>query len=260
MRPPRVLALLTWGYLAWSLVPVVVAVTASLGSGPLGDGRATFDAYRAVLGDGETRAAFEHSLVLALVAVLVAVPLGTALGIALGHLERRAWRAVRGVLFAAVALPHAALAVVAMYLVLFASPFHLDTGAQIVGHVTLTLPFVALIVWTRMLFLDPGYEEQAADLGAPPSGALVRVLVPMCRPAIVVAAAVAFAISFNELPVSQYLCTPSECRTVPMLLGGQVLGDVPPPAFAIGVIATLVSLATLVLILPVFRVARRRST
>ena len=108
-----------------------------------------------------------------------------------------------------------------MYLVLFASPFYLDTPAELLGHITLAIPFVALIVWIRMRLLDGTIEEQAADLGAPPGSVVVRVLVPLSVPALVVAATVAFAISFNELPISRYLCTPNECRTVPTLLGGR---------------------------------------
>jgi ABC-type spermidine/putrescine transport system permease subunit II len=73
----------------------------------------------------------------------------------------------------------------------------------------------------------------------------------------VVATVVAFTVSFNELPVSQYLCTPPECRTVPMALGGQVLGDVPPTSFALGMIATLVSIASLGVLVPVLRSGRR---
>jgi ABC-type spermidine/putrescine transport system permease subunit II len=166
-------------------------------------------------------------------------------------------------LIASIALPHAVFGIVLMYLVLFASPFHLDTPAQLVGHITLAIPFVALIVWIRMRLLDATtVEEQAADLGAPPGSIVVRVLVPLSIPALVVAATVAFAISFNELPVSRYLCTPNECRTVPMLLGGRAIGDVPPSEVAIGVVATLISLAILGVLLAAVvgtrRVARRR--
>jgi spermidine/putrescine transport system permease protein len=262
VRRPWFLATITWAYLGWSLLPLAAAVGASLGTGPLGDGGLSLDAYRSAFADSEIRAAFLQSTLLAVATVAVAVPLGGALGLGLAHLQGRRWRGVRATLIAAIALPHAVFGIVLMYLVLFASPFHLDTPAQLVGHVTLAIPFVALIVWIRMRLLDATVEEQAADLGAPPASIVVRVLVPLSVPALVVAATVAFAISFNELPLSRYLCTPNECRTVPMLLGGRALGDVPPSEVAIGVVATLISLAILgILLVGVVgtrRVARRR--
>jgi spermidine/putrescine transport system permease protein len=262
VRRPWFLATITWAYLAWSLLPLAVAVGASLGSGPLGDGGVSLDAYRSALGQSEVRAAFLHSTLLAVVTVVIAVPLGGALGLGLAHLHGRRWRAVRATLIASIALPHAVLGIVLTYLVLFVSPFHLDTPAQLVGHVTLAIPFVALIVWIRMRLLDATVEEQAADLGAPPASIVLRVLVPLSVPALVVASTVAFAVSFNELPVSRDLCTPNECRTVPMLLGGRAVGDVPPSEVAIGVVATVISLAILgILVVGVVgtrRVAGRR--
>ena len=95
-----------------------------------------------------------------------------------------------------------------------------------------------------MLFLDVSYEEQVADPGAPPRSTLTRVLLPLCAPAIVVAATVSFAVSFNELARSRYLCTPHQCQTMTMLIGRDG-GDAPLPAVAIEVIATGLSVVLL---------------
>ena len=260
MRRPWVLATVTWVYLGWSLLPLVVAVGASLDRGPLGAGGLSLDAYRFAFESTETRAVFLHSARLAFATVAIAVPLGGALGIGLAHLRTRGWRALLIGLIALIALPHVAFGIVLQYLVLFATPYHLGWPSQLIGHVTLALPFVALIVWIRMRTLDRAVEEQAADLGAPPGAIVGRVLLPLAAPALVVAATVAFAISFNELPVSRYLCTPNECRTVPMILGGgRAAREVPPRQVAIGVVATLVSLAALGVLLGGLTGARRVS-
>jgi ABC-type spermidine/putrescine transport system permease subunit II len=145
------------------------------------------------------------------------VPIGTALGLGLAHISGRGWRGVRGSLLILIALPHLALAVALFYLFAFVVRANLDATAQLVAHVTIALPFVALIVWTRTLLLDGSYEEQAADLGSPPLSTVRRVLLPLCAPAIVVAAAVAFALSFNEIPLSDLLCLPNDCRTIPVV-------------------------------------------
>jgi spermidine/putrescine transport system permease protein len=251
-RRPFVLAAVTYGYLAWSFLPLAAAIGMSLGWDALRDEGLSFGAYQAALHDTETRSAFVHGVSLALGTVVAAVPMGTALGLALAHLSGRAWRVVGAALLAMIALPHVALGVLLFYLFIFVVPIHLNTTTQLIGHVTVALPFVAFIVWVRMLFLNASYEEQAADLGAPPWSTVIRVVLPLCTPAIVAATAVAFAVSFNELPMSQYLCTPVDCQTIPMLIS-RAGGDVPSPAVAIGVIAMALSVGLLALMLLVTR-------
>jgi spermidine/putrescine transport system permease protein len=257
-RRPYVLAAVTWGYLAWSFLPLAVAFGMSLGWDPLRDvGGLSVGAYRAALRDTEMRGAFVQSVSLALGTVVVTVPMGTALGLALAHLSGRPWRVMGAALLAMIALPHAALGVLLFYLFLFVVPIHLNTMTQLIGHVTVALPLVALIVWVRVLILDASYEEQAADLGAPPWSTVTRVVLPLCTPAIVAATTVAFAASFNELPMSRYLCTPVDCQTIPMLIDrGE--GEVPPPAVAIAVIAIGLSVALLALMVLVTRAFTHR--
>jgi len=88
---------------------------------------------------------------------------------------------VRASLLILVALPHTALAVAVFYLFAFVIRAHLGSVAQSVAHVTVALPFVSLIVWTRVVLLDASYEEQAADLGASPLSTIRRVLLHCVR-------------------------------------------------------------------------------
>jgi len=255
-RRAPVLAAVTWAYVAWSLLPVVAAVVGSLH--PESTSMLGLDAYRFAW-RGETRQAFFQSVRLAILTVAVAVPLGTSLGLALAHLRHGPWRVVELGLLVLVALPHTVLAVMLFYVFVFLVPSRFTTPTQLLGHVTIALPFVALIVLIRLWYLDPAYEEQAADLGAPPLSATSRVIVPLCFPAMIVAATVAFTLSFNEIPISAYLCIPNECRTIPVMLSGRAIGTVPPPALAISALATLISVGTLVLAILAVRGLRGRS-
>lgn len=258
MRRPYVLAAVTWGYLAWSFLPLAVALAISIGWDPLTREFAlNLDAYRVALRGTGMRRVFLQSVRLALGTVVVAVPMGTALGLTLAHLVRRPWRLVGATLVAMIALPHVAVGFAFFYLFAFVIRVQVNTITQLIGHVTVALPFVALVVWTRVLFLDTSYEEQSADLGASPWSTVTRVLLPLCTPAILVAATVAFAVSFNELPLSRYLCTPVECQTIPMLIERDG-GDAPPPALAIAVIATGLSVALLGVTLLVTRAVAHR--
>lgn len=261
-RRPYVLATITWAYVAWSFLPVAVAVALSVGYDPLySTGSLDLSAYRAVFRATELRAVFVHSVVLAAATVMVAVPLGTAMGLGLAHLTRRRWRLLGGLLLVMIALPHLALGAAFFYLFLFVVRLPLDTGAQLIGHITVAIPFVVFIIWTRVLLLDTSYEEQAADLGAPPSSTVTRVLLPLCAPAIVVAFAFAFAVSFNELPLSHYLCGAVGCQTIPMYLGQRGQLDITPGLVALGMTASGLSLsifAVMSIVLLIERKSRRR--
>jgi ABC-type spermidine/putrescine transport system permease subunit II len=253
-----VLATITWVYLAWSLVPVAYAVRASLSAtGDTPPEGFSLDPFRFAFEDPETVAALAQSVRLALLTVVISVPLGTGFALAFRHLPGRAWRWMRAGLLAGIAMPSIVLAMVLLFLFAFVVKIGLNTQAQVIAHATLAIPFVTLIVLLRLLTLEDHLEEQAFDLGASPNQVVTRVLLPMLGPAIAVAAAVAFTISFNDLVLSRALCFPNECRTIPMFLyGGRALDDPSPVQFALAVSSVIASSALLAL--GAYALSRRR--
>ena len=85
-----ILATVTWAYIAWSLVPVLIAIQFSFNDGR---SRSTWQGFsfrwywgdptRSVLHDPSLRRALTNSLTLALVTMLIATPLGVALALGL---------------------------------------------------------------------------------------------------------------------------------------------------------------------------------
>jgi spermidine/putrescine transport system permease protein len=63
-------------------------------------------------------------------------------------------------------------------------PLLYNTGAVLLGLVYAYLPFMVLPIYATLERLDPALLEAAADLGARPWSALVRVIVPLTRPGI----------------------------------------------------------------------------
>jgi ABC-type molybdate transport system permease subunit len=147
--------------------------------------------------------------------------LGTTLALGIRHLPRRAAFAVYAVLVLAIAFPAAALGD-ALWLG-FSIPFRdfpfgefgwFGTRAQTVGLATLEVPFVVLIVSARLASIPFEQEEMAADLGAPPSGVIGRVLVPQVLPAIGGAAMVGFTIGMGEFVITDALRSTDDTRTL----------------------------------------------
>jgi spermidine/putrescine transport system permease protein len=261
-RAPVVLALITWGYLAWWFLPIAVAVRASFSTTDAFLPRGfTTDWYRFVLQDHELRAIFLRTLRLAALTVAIATPLGGALALGLDRWRGRTSTYLTGTALIAVATPQiaigAALFLVFAYVLTFVG---LDARAQMIAHVTLAIPFVAIIVRVRLAQLGRRYEEMAMDLGAPPRSSLRRVVLPLTAPAIVAGAVVAFTLSFDNLVLSEAVCLRLEsCRTVPMLMFGAVRGDAASPdIYAIATLALVVSLAGLAVVLGAVQLMRIR--
>src|SRR3954470_21228771 len=85
---PRFLALTTWLYILWSLVPVLLAVRFAFNSGRSRTSLQGWslrwfwqDPTLSVFHDPTLQAALKHSLVLAALVMVVATPLGTALAL-----------------------------------------------------------------------------------------------------------------------------------------------------------------------------------
>jgi spermidine/putrescine transport system permease protein len=131
------------------------------------------------------------------------------------------------------------------------------TTAQILGHVTFSISYVVVIVRGRLFSIGKQYEEAAADLGASPTVALTRVLLPLLTPAIVASAAVVFAISIDDFVISQWLSSGGDTDTVPIRIYSAARAAPLPSTNAIATVMLLVTLLSLVLAFVAWRTFTR---
>jgi spermidine/putrescine transport system permease protein len=258
---PRFLALTTWLYILWSLVPVALAIRFAFNEGRSrtslqGWSMRWFwqDPTLSVAHDPTLLSALKHSLVLALLVMVIATPVGTALALGMRRWTGRGSGPANIVLLLPLVTPELVFAV-GMFL-LFTTAFGfigLGTTAQAIGQVTFTLSWVVLIVRGRLLTIGRDVEEAAADLGAPPTQVVLRVLVPLLIPAMAASLLVSFALSIDDFVVSQYLASGSDTTTVPMRIYSQARGGPTPALNALATIMLLVSMLALVLAYLVFR-------
>jgi spermidine/putrescine transport system permease protein len=262
---PRFLAAITWIYILWSLVPVLLAIRFAFNSGRSRTSLQGWslrwfweDPTLSVFHDPTLQSALEHSLVLAVLVMAIATPLGTALALGM-----RRWRGPGSgtaniVLLLPLVTPELVFAV-GMFL-LFTTAFGfigLGTTAQAIGQVTFTLSWVVLIVRGRLATIGRDVEEAAADLGAPPMHVVGRVLVPLLVPAMLASLLVSFALSIDDFVVSQYLASGADTTTVPMRIYSQARGGPTPALNALATIMLLFSLLALVLAYVTFRALTR---
>jgi spermidine/putrescine transport system permease protein len=262
---PRLLAVTTWLYILWSLVPVLLAIRFAFNSGRSRTSLQGWslrwfweDPTLSVFHDPTLQAALRHSLVLAALVMVIATPLGTALALGMRRWVGRGSGTANIILLLPLVTPELVFAV-GMFL-LFSTAFGfigLGTTAQAIGQVTFTLSWVVLIVRGRLATIGRDVEEAAADLGAPPLHVVGRVLVPLLLPAMAASLLVWFALSIDDFVVSQYLASGADTTTVPMRIYSQARAGPTPALNALVTIMLVVSLLALVLAYVVFRALTR---
>jgi thiamine transport system permease protein len=76
------------------------------------------------------------------------------------------------------------------------------------AHILVALPFTARVVVPALHGLDPHLDESASLLGAPPLHRVLRLHLPLLRPALAVALGTAAALSLGDFGASLLLSTP----------------------------------------------------
>ncbi len=246
---PRMLRIVALAYIAWSLLPVLIAIQFSFNAGR---SRSTWQGFSlrwylfdgaSVARDESLRLALAQSLRLAFLTMLIATPLGVALAIGLARWRGRGARSANFLMLVPLVTPEIVMGV-ALFLV-FANLYDFisfGTWAQVLGHVTFSISFVVIIVRGRLFAIGRDYEEAAMDLGASPREALRRVLLPLLAPAIFSSFAIVFAISIDDFVISQFLSAGASSATIPVKLYSAARNA---PAPSLNALATLMLVGTM---------------
>jgi spermidine/putrescine transport system permease protein len=248
-RHPHALAAFTWAYVAWSLVPVLIAIQFSFNNGRSRTAWQGFsmrwywgDATRSVWHDESLRRALFNSLTLAGLTMLIATPLGVALALGLARWRGPGARGSNLLMLVPLATPEIVMG--SMLFLVFDNLFTFvpfGRPAQLLGHVTFSLSYVVVIVRGRLLTIGKEYEEAAQDLGASPLQALRTVLLPLLGPAIFASLMIVFATSIDDFVISAFLLSDASSETVPVKLYSSVR-TAPTPA--LNALATVMLLGT----------------
>jgi spermidine/putrescine transport system permease protein len=132
------------------------------------------------------------------------------------------------------------------------------TPAQVLGHVTWSIPYVVVVMRGRLFSIGKEYEEAAMDLGASPLEALRRVLLPLLYPAIFAGFMIVFALSIDDFVTSQFLSSGDRTTTIPMLLYSSGRSAPNPSLNALATVMLVLSLTSIgIAAFVLTRVARR---
>lgn len=211
--------------------------------------------YQQVLASGQFRAALTTSLEVAGLGVLGALILGTPAAFGLARRRTSVNALVNTVVFAPIAVPGVVIGV-ALLTTLDYSGIAAGLLPTVAAHVLLICPFVVLVVRARLTGLDPRIEEAARDLGARGIRVFRTILLPILATALLGAAILAAAISFDELIVTNF--TIGAGATLPVWIFSQARTGLTTAVNAIAVLLFGGSLCLIGLTALILRLQRSR--
>ena len=152
-------------------------------------------------GSSSLLAAVQNTLLIALAAAILSTLLGTVAAVGIHNLRGRSKQAVTFVNNIPMINPDVITGVSLFLLFVF---LHFSQGflTVILAHVTFGTPYVVLSVLPKLSQMNPNIYEAALDLGATPSLALRKVLIPQLKPGMISGFILAFTMSLDDFAVT----------------------------------------------------------
>jgi putative spermidine/putrescine transport system permease protein len=204
--------------------------------------------FRALAGHAPLLAALWLSVQVAGVVTLLSLAIGVPAALVLAKGEFAGKEALSGFFLAPLLLP---TLITGLALLLFFSPLRLTATLPglVLGHMTVTVPFVIRMMTTAFSTLPHDIEAAAATLGASPWRVVHRVTLPLAAPGLIACACLSFLLSFDETVISLFISGP-RASTLPVEMVRYVEGRTDPLIAALSVVLIL---ATLIVVIAVER-------
>ncbi|MCS3765620.1 MULTISPECIES: ABC transporter permease subunit [Bradyrhizobium] len=198
--------------------------------------------YEAYLTSGSWTAATLQSLAVGVPTALISLAIGTAAAMAIVRGSPRMRRIGYQLLLAPMIVP-GIISALAVYF-LFARLHLVNTSAGLViAHSIGAVPLVVIIVAASLQAQNVRLEHAAASLGAPRIVTIWLIVLPLIRPALIVAGFFAFLGSFDEFIFSLFLSGPNT-MTLPIKMWSGIREEITPTIAAVS--SLLIALTVIV--------------
>ena len=205
----------------------------------------TTEWYGTIFNSPEKLSAVRNTLILAMVSTAVSTVLGTMLGYGLSRYSFPGKKLFSWLMYIPVVIPDivAAVAMLMFFALMrdWLGLFELGLPTMIIAHITFQIPFIAIVVRSRLAGMDPAIEEAAHDLGAHTWQKFAHVTLPLMMPGVFAGAALAFTMSIDDFVVSFFTAGPG-ATTLPILIYSSVKRGITPD---INALSTLIVLASI---------------
>ena len=257
LAPGSALSVIYWLFAIYLMVPLLLMMLMSFKGGdfiafPITGW--TTEWYGKVLRDTAFLSAVGYSALIATATTIGATIIGMWIALLIESGGARA----RSVIFALAVLPAVVpglINAISMRIFIRTLDIPTGTGAIILGHTVHAVPFVVIMVLTRLRTMPKSLGEAAQDLGADNLTAFLRVTLPFLGPALAGGMIFCVLTSIDDFVRTFFLG--GYQATLPMLIFAKVQGGMSPE---INAMATLVLIATVLIGLYAERLTRRGRT
>ncbi|KPN71772.1 ABC transporter permease subunit [Neisseria sp. 83E34] len=245
--------------MAFLYIPLIVLVIYSFNDSRLVTVWGGFSTkwYARLLNNSEILEAAWLSLRIAVVSSFVAVILGTLAGYSLARIKRfRGSTLFAGMVSAPMVMPDVITGLSLLLLIIQVqgmiqsitgnSAEWLDRGffTIFLGHATLCMAYITVVIRSRLMELDQSLEEAAMDLGARPLKIFFVITLPLIAPAIVSGFLLGITLSLDDLVITSFLSGPGS-STLPQVIFSKIKRGLDPQmnvlaTIMIAIVGTLV--------------------
>jgi len=174
----------------------------------------TLDWYVKAFNDAGIRSSFATSVEVAIGATVMAIVLGSLLALAVSRFRFFGRESIAFIVILPLALPGIVTGL-ALNTAFRAIGFDFGVTTIIVGHATFCVVVIYNNAIARLRRTSRSYEEASTDLGADTFSTFRRITLPAIRTALIAGALLAFALSFDEIIVTNFLSGPG-VQTLPI--------------------------------------------
>jgi spermidine/putrescine transport system permease protein len=149
-----------------------------------------------------------NSFIVASVSATISTILGTVIAFALTRWRFPSRKIMGATLFVMMMSPDIIIGISLLVLFMFLRiPLGLET--LVLAHITLCLPFVAIVVQSKLHGFDSHLIEAARDLGAGDWAVFRHVVVPLVSPAVLAGWFLSFTLSLDDVVISFFTTGPT---------------------------------------------------
>lgn len=199
--------------------------------------------YADLFSDAKIISALVNTLAVALISSLVATIAGTITCIAIMGLHTKTRAVVMGI--SNIPMINADIVTGISLMLLFrAIGFTNGFWNVLIAHITFNIPYVMLSVLPRLKQVEPSVFEAAMDLGATPTYAFYKTVLPDIMPAVIAGALMAFTMSLDDFIIT-YFTKGVGFNTLSTLIYSEVKKGIRPEIYALSAMIFTVALALL---------------
>ena len=207
----------------------------------------SFKLYLELFNDEKIMTAVWNTLLVALCSAIVATIIGTLGSIGTFYSKKRMKGAIKSIEQVQIAPPEIVIAL-SLTILFVAIGLKFNFITLLIGHVVLTIPFVVLSIAPRLKQMDPNLYEAAIDLGATPTQALWKVIIPEILPGILSGFMLSVTLSLDDYIITAFTRNDTFDTLSTYIQGVIVKSGLPASLRALTTILFMVVLATALLI------------